>query len=117
MLCPEQAVEPRSAYLLRQLNHPEIPGAQTVVSVDSPVRTCCVTLAVSDTVTWKPHIKMYCLPPQLKVLVHQLRQTAPVPVLQGRPEGGTFSVSHLWRKSCSNTLHVVFLGSSRRINI
>lgn len=76
-----------NTHLPRQLHHPEIPRAETLVGVDRPV-ACVVTLALSATVTW---MWMF-VPPQLKVLVHQLCQAAPVSVLQSRPEGGTFSV-------------------------
>lgn len=44
MHCSEQCSG--TSYLLRQLNHLEIPRAQTVISVDSPVEYV-VTLAVS----------------------------------------------------------------------
>lgn len=77
-----------STNLLCQLDHVEIPGAQTVVGVDSPVGHV-VSSDVSASVTRRARVKM-CMysPPQLKVLVHQLGQSAPVLFLESRPEGG-----------------------------
>jgi len=100
---------PLRTYLLRQLNHLEIPRTQTLICVDGPVGNA-VTSAAS--VTPAPRIKHMCvyiyiytyiyvciythvyvyiyiqgLPPEIKVLVHQLSQTLPVSVLKSRPEG------------------------------
>lgn len=105
MFCSPQVVEPLSAYLPRQLNHLEIPRAQTAFSVDSPVRNV-VALAGRVSAIWMmPRSKIFSLPPQLKVLVHQSCQAAPVSVLQGRPEGSTFSISAKVQNVPSNTLN------------
>lgn len=78
--------------LPRQLNHLQIPRAQTFISVDRPAGYL-VTKTASVSVKWTmPQVKLYALPPQLKVLVHQLCQAAPVSALESCPEGRTVSV-------------------------
>lgn len=78
-----------STDLLGQLNHLKVPRPETVVGVDGPGGK----IHVGDEGFLK--VKAGLLPAQLKVLVHQLCQGGPVPVLQGDPEGRTASVSLL----------------------
>lgn len=84
MLCSKQAVETLSTYLPRQLNHLEIPGTQTVISVDSPVGH---TVKVSSEYKCIVRVSDLSIPSQLKVLVHEPCQAAPVSVLKSHPEG------------------------------
>lgn len=76
-----------STDLLGQLNHLKVPRPETLVRVDGSDGE----IRAGDEGILR--VKVGILPAQLKVLVHQLCQGGPVPVLQGDPEGGTASVS------------------------
>lgn len=77
-----------AAYLPRQLDHLEIPRAEAIISVHSPVGQLAIQdVTLTKVTSLRPEKED--LPSQFKVLVHQPCQSVPVFVLQSHPEKRT----------------------------
>lgn len=97
---PDAAGSLNSTHLPRQLNHLEIPRAETVISVNRPVDRGLMLAVNTASVECMPQIKTCRLPAQLQVLVHQLSQAAPVFVPESRPVGGSHVTPNSILKCC-----------------